>query len=329
MDFLYIEWMQKPLWMWLLFFGIVMFLLALDLGVFHRKAHEASIKESVGMSVFYIGLGLLYGGWVWYNLGAVPAKEYWTGYIVEKTLAMDNVFVISLIFSYLSIPKIYQHRVLFWGIIGVILLRGLMIALGASLVSQFDWVLLIFAGFLLITGIKMLVIKENHIDIENNPVLKFLRKHFRITPQLYGQKFFVALPQGTRKVMWVTPLFVALILVEFADLIFAVDSVPAIFAITKDPFIVFTSNIFAILGLRALYFALAAMVDRFVYLKVALAWVLIFIGAKVFVTDWYLKPVLGMEKFPASISLTITLALLVWGVMYSLYRTRKELKIKS
>jgi tellurite resistance protein TerC len=204
-----------------------------------------------------------------------------------------------------------------------------MIALGASLVSQFDWVLLIFAGFLLITGVKMLVIKENHIDIENNPVLKFLRKHFRITPQLYGQKFFVALPQGTRKVMWVTPLFVALILVEFADLIFAVDSVPAIFAITKDPFIVFTSNIFAILGLRALYFALAAMVDRFVYLKVALAWVLIFIGAKVFVTDWYLKPVLGMEKFPASISLTITLALLVWGVMYSLYRTRKELKMKS
>jgi tellurite resistance protein TerC len=211
--------------------------------------------------------------------------QYFTGFFVEKSLAMDNVFVISLIFTYFAIPRIYQHRVLVWGILGVIVLRGIMIGLGAALINQFDWILFIFGAFLLITGIKMLVIADKEPDIAGNPILKFLRKHLNVTDELHGEKFFVKGPdpKGCGKlVRFATPLFLALVLIEFADLIFAVDSVPAIFAITTDPYIVYTSNIFAILGLRALYFALAAMVHRFHYLKYALSLVLIFIGAKIF-----------------------------------------------
>lgn len=320
MEFLFTDIAGKPLWMWLMFAIAVIVLLVLDLGVFHRKAHEVSLKESLWMSAFYIGIALLYGWWVWASLGATSGKEYLTGFVVEKTLALDNIFVISLIFGYLGIPKMYQHRVLFWGILGVIILRGIMIGLGAALVTSFSWVLYIFAAFLVFTGIKMLFIGEHKPDIENNPILKFLRQRFNITKELHGQKFFVkqADPQNPNKIVtWITPLFVALILVEFADLVFAVDSVPAIFAITKDPFIVFTSNIFAILGLRALYFALSAIVDKFKYLKVALALVLVFIGSKIFIADW-----LGLAKFPASISLGVTFGLLVLGVVASVVKMR-------
>jgi tellurite resistance protein TerC len=233
---------------------------------------------------------------------------------------MDNVFLISLIFTYFAVPPIYQHSVLFWGILGVIILRAIMIGLGATLVAEFSWTLYIFAVFLIITGIKMLYIGDKLPDIENNPILKFLRRRFKITPELHGQKFFVKkIDDKTGKVtQWVTPLFICLLLIEVVDLIFAVDSVPAIFAITTDPYIVYTSNIFAILGLRALYFALSAIIHRFKYLKVSLALILIFIGSKIFVAD-----IIGMEKFPASISLGVTLTLLIGGVIFSLYKTRK------
>lgn len=321
MEFLFDVVMGKPIWMWATFMGIVGVLLAFDLGVLHRKQREISIKESLWLSAFYISIALAFGAWVWHSLGAQSGKEYLTGFIVEKTLAMDNVFIISLIFTYFAIPHQYQHRVLFWGILGVIVLRAIMIGLGATLVSEFSWILYIFAAFLIATGIKMLYIGDKLPSIENNPLLKFLRNNMRVTNELHGQKFTVRLvDQNTgKKATYMTPLMVALILIEFVDLIFAVDSVPAIFTITLDPYIVYTSNIFAILGLRALYFALAAIIHRFKYLKPALAWVLIFIGSKTFIAD-----ALDVEKFPASISLGVTFAIILAGVLVSLYKTRDE-----
>ena len=255
------------------------------------------------------------------NLGAQPAAEYLTAFVVEKTLALDNVFVIALIFSYFAIPRLYQHRVLFWGILGVIVLRGIMIGLGATLVAQYGWILYIFAAFLIFTGIKMLVTDDKEMDLTTNPVLQFMRKRFRVTDELHGNNFFVTLPDRKtgKLVRLMTPLFLALVLIEIADLVFAVDSVPAVFAITTDPYIVYTSNIFAILGLRALYFALAAVLHRFHYLKYALAVLLVFIGSKIFVAD-----LMGWEKFPASWSLGITFAILIAGVVYSLWRSRDE-----
>lgn len=318
--FLFIDWLGKPVWMWLSFLTIVAALLAFDLGVLHRDNHEIEVKESLLLSAMYIGLGLAFGGWVWWQLGSEPGLNYLTGFVVEKTLALDNVFVIALIFSFFAVPRVYQHRVLFWGILGVIVLRAIMIGLGATLVSEFSWVLYLFAAFLVITGIKMLLIGDKEPQIGNNPLIRFLRRRFNVTDQHHGQDFFVRKPdpRSGRMVWFMTPLFMALVMVEIADVIFAVDSVPAIFAITTDPFIVYTSNIFAILGLRALYFALAAMIHRFHYLKPALAIVLIFIGSKIFVAD-----LMGLEKFPASISLGVTMAIIAAGIVYSLWRTRK------
>ncbi|MCD8497647.1 MAG: TerC family protein [Alphaproteobacteria bacterium] len=313
--------MAKPLWMWLSFFGVVLFLLVLDLGVFNRKDHEIEVKESLWMSAFYISIGLLFGGWVWYSLGEDKGIEYLTGFVVEKTLAMDNIFVIAMIFSYFHIPRKYQHRVLFWGILGVILLRGIMIGLGAALVHEFEWVLYIFAAFLVFTGVKMLIGADDEPDIGENAVLKFMQRNFRTTKKMHGHNFFAREEdKKTGKLTWVmTPLFVTLVMIEIADVIFAVDSVPAIFAITTDTYIVYTSNIFAILGLRALYFALAAMINRFTYLKYALSIVLIFIGTKIFVAD-----MLGLMKFPPLLSLGVTIAILVSGVIFSLWKTKKE-----
>lgn len=321
MDFLFSEALGKPVWMWASFLGIVLLLLAFDLGVLHRKQREISIRESLWLSALYIAIALAFGGWVWYSLGDQSGKEYLTGFIVEKTLAMDNVFIISLIFTYFAIPQLYQHRVLFWGILGVIVLRAIMIGLGATLVAEFSWILYIFAVFLIVTGIKMLYIGDKLPSIEQNPLLKFLRKNMRVTNELHGSKFVVRLLDTNtgKKATYMTPLMVALILIEFVDLIFAVDSVPAIFTITLDPYIVYTSNIFAILGLRALYFALAAIIHRFKYLKPALAWVLIFIGSKTFVADF-----MGWEKFPASLSLGVTFAIILTGVLVSLYKTRRN-----
>lgn len=326
MDLLFETFLDKPIWMWAGFFSVVLMLLALDLGVFNRTPHAIGTRESLIMSAWYIVMGLAFGVWVWISLGAQAGSEYLTGFLVEKTLALDNIFVISLIFAHLAIPAVYQHRVLFWGILGVIVLRAVMIGLGAALVSEFSWILYLFALFLVATGFKMLLMEDKPPELSDNPVLKLIRLVFRVTPEPHKERFFVRLPDERtgRVVLWATPLFVALLMIEIVDLIFAVDSIPAIFAITTDPFVVYTSNIFAILGLRALYFALASAIDRFRYLKPALAVVLIFIGAKIFIAD-----ALGWEKFPASVSLAVTLAILAVGLLYSVMQARKEAQLPS
>ncbi len=318
---LFSDFLGKDVWLWLMFIGIVVALLVFDLGVLNRKDHEIGVKESLWLSAGYILVAVLFGAWVWWYMGATSGMEYYTGFLIEKSLALDNVFVIALIFTYFAIPRLYQHRVLFWGILGVIVLRAIMIGLGAALVGQFGWVLYIFGAFLILTGIKMLWMIDNMPDIGNNPLLKLMRKHMRVTSEVHGNKFMVKLPVSdkpdAKRVWWATPLFFALVLVEFADVIFAVDSVPAIFAITSDPFIVYTSNIFAILGLRALYFALAAVIHRFKYLKYALAAVLIFIGGKIFYNQ-----IVG--KMDPWISLSVTFGLIAIGIVVSLYKTRRQ-----
>lgn len=315
--------MEKSLTEWLLFGGIVLVLMIVDIGMLHRKQREISVKESFLMCGMYMLIACLFGAWVWDSLGAQKGKEFFTGYVIELTLAMDNIFVISLILTYFAIPRQYQHRALFWGIMGAIILRGIMIGAGAAIVEEFHWVLYIFAVFLILTGIKMLVsVDDKPHDVEQNPLLKFMRAHFFITKELHGEKFFVRLPHPIlehKYATWMTPLFVAVMIIEIADLVFAVDSVPAIFAITTDPYIVYTSNIFAIMGLRALYFALDAVIHRFAYLKYALAVVLMFIGSKIFIADFILK-----DKFPISLSMGITFGLLGAGVLYSLYKTRTK-----
>lgn len=319
--FLAAEWLGKPAWMWAGIFTFVLVLLVLDLGVLNRKAKVIEARQSLMLAGMYMCIGLGFGAFVWWQLGPRSGMEYLTGYIVEWSLAMDNLFVIAMIFTYLHIPREYQHRVLFWGIIGVIVLRGIMIGLGATLVMQFSWVLYIFAAFLIFTGIKMLTAADKEEDIGENPLLKFLRRRMRVTEGVRGHRFFVREkdPKTGKVVLFATPLFLALCLVEVADIVFAVDSVPAIFAITTDVYIVYTSNIFAILGLRALFFALAAMMHRFAYLKQALAFLLMFIGSKIFLAD-----ILGLEKFPAEISLSVTFAILGAGVAWSLFKTRGE-----
>ncbi len=304
-------------WLWLVFAGVVLTLLALDLGVLHKGDREIGVRESLVLSAGYIAASSAFGAWVWWQLGSQSGLDFFTGFLVEKSLSMDNVFVIAMVFGFFAVPRAYQHRVLFWGILGVIVLRAIMIGLGAALIHQFSWVLYVFGAFLVFTGIKMWFATDHAPDLENNALLKFIRRHLRITPQLEGNAFFVRKPAGAsgRLVVWATPLFLALCMVEFIDLVFAVDSVPAIFSVTSDPFIVYTSNIFAILGLRALYFALAAMIHRFSYLKYALALVLVFIGGKIFASEL-------IGKIPASISLGVTLALIAGGVIVSLIKTR-------
>lgn len=312
MEFLTLVFMGTQLWMWLCFLAVVAALLAADLGLFHKGAHEIGVRESLRMSAVYIALGLSFSLFVGWQKGAAAASSYLTAFVVEKSLSMDNVFVMALIFSSLAIPRALQHRVLFWGVLGVIVLRGLMIGIGATLVAEYHWLLYVFAAFLILTGIKMLFSKEDHAPIDNAP-LRWLKSRLRLTEGLEGENFFVR-----RGGLWfATPLFLALIMVETADLIFAVDSVPAVFAITADPFLVYTSNIFAILGLRALYFALAAILHRFAYLKYALAALLVFIGSKLFIADF-----LDWEKFPASLSLGVTAMILTTGVAVSLWKTR-------
>lgn len=321
MDFLWVDFQGAAVWMWLAFITAVIALLALDLGVLHKKSKEIGIRESLLMSGFYMTLGILFAGFVWSQFGQQASLEYLTGFVIEKSLAMDNIFVIAMIFGYFSIPRQYQHRVLLYGILGVIVLRGIMIAAGAAVVENYGWVLYLFAAFLIITGIKMLFSSGEPYDVESNPVLKVLRKRLPVTDRMHGERFLVREPDpktGKLKT-YLTPLMLALILIEFADLVFAVDSIPAIFAITTDPFIVYTSNIFAILGLRALYFALAALIHRFAYLKYALSVVLIFIGSKIFVAD-----MLGLTKIPPVVSLGVTLAILAAGIIGSLWATRAK-----
>ncbi len=323
LDLLYVEWLGKPLWMWLGFHVLIAGLLAFDLGLLHRDAeHEIGVRESLLLTGFYLTLGLVFGAWVWWYLGPQAGEEYVTGLVVEKSLSMDNVFVIAMILSALGIPRAAQHRVLLWGILAAVLLRGLMIGLGAALVHQVHWVLSLFAAFLIFAGLKILFSGPDEAgDFRNNAPVRWIKTTFRVTPELHGQRFALRRPDPRtgRSALWFTPLALALVLVNGADVIFAVDSVPAIFAITTDTFVVYTSNIFAILGLRALYFALAAMVDRFAYLKTALAFILLFIGGKILVADTF-----GLVHVQPWVALVVTLALLTFGVVYSLWRTRSD-----
>lgn len=317
LSFLQADFAGTPAWSWLLFIGIVISLLVFDLGVLHKEDREIGVRESLLLSAGYISAALLFGGWVWWQMGPASGMAYYTGFLIEKSLSLDNVFVIALIFSFFAIPRQFQHRVLFWGILGVIVLRAIMIGLGAALVSNFGWLMYLFGAFLVFTGIKMWMIADQEPDIATNPILKFLKRRMRVTDGLRGNAFWVREPDTAtgKTVRWATPLFLALVLIEFVDLLFAVDSVPAIFAITTDPFIVYTSNIFAILGLRALYFALAAMIHRFHYLKYALSLVLVFIGTKIFLVGF-------IGKIPAVVSLSVTFGLIGGGVLFSLWKTR-------
>jgi tellurite resistance protein TerC len=313
------DFLGTPTYFWLAFIAIVIGLLAFDLGILHKDDHEISAKESFTLYACYVTIAVAFGGWVWWSHGAQSGLEFYTGYVIEQSLAMDNIFVIATIFTYFAVPRAYQHRVLFWGILGAIVMRAIMIGLGAALVNQFSWILYFFGAFLVFTGLKMFKAGEDQGDIGQNPVLGFLRKRFNITDELQGHDFTVRKPDAKtgKSVVWLTPLAVALILVEFVDLIFAVDSVPAIFAVTLDPFIVYTSNIFAILGLRSLYFALAAAMHRFKYLKISLAVILVLVGAKIFLVP------LGI-KVDTLLSLIVTLAILAGGIIFSLWKTKNE-----
>ena len=308
-------------WMWSGFAVFVMAMLAIDMLILGRNgAKKVSAKEALTWSLVWFAMALLFGaglwGWLDHTAGRVIADtktmEYLTGYLLEKTLAMDNIFVFVMIFTYFAVPLEFQKRVLLYGVLGAILLRALMILLGAWLIAQFHWVLYVFGAFLLITGIKMLIFAGQEPNLADNPLLKWLKKHMRITDEYHSDKFWIY-KNGVR---WFTPMFLVLVLIEFSDVIFAMDSIPAIFAITSDPFIVFTSNIFAILGLRALYFLLADMTQRFHLLKYGLAVVLIFVGIKMLIVDWF--------KIPVAVSLAVVITLLGTSIFLSLMATRHK-----
>jgi len=309
-------------WFYGIFTLFVLFMLALDLGVFHRKAHEVSFREATVWSIVWVTLALVFN-FIFYNyatakFGAETGKqvglEFLTGYIVEKSLSVDNIFVFVMVFAYFAIPSIYQHRVLFYGIIGALVFRAIFIAMGSALM-QYQWIILIFGAFLIFTGIKMMFAPEKEVDPEKNFLIRLFKKFVPVTPQLHGQKFFVR-ENGK---LFATPLFIALLFLELTDIIFAVDSVPAIFALTKEPMIVFTSNIFAILGLRAMYFMLAGAVDKFHLLKYGLAFVLVFVGLKMV----WLNDAFG-GKFPISWSLGIILSTILISVLASLALPKKS-----
>ena len=355
------------------FIVVVLILLALDLGVFNRNAHVVSVKEAIGWSAFWIALGLAFSVFIyfgyerhWMGLGLTPdimttapqavegvglvyndgysaTVKYLTGYLVEKSLAVDNIFVIAMLFGFFAVPAMYQHRVLFWGIVGALVMRGLMIAVGAQLIQRFTWIIYVFAVFLILTGIKMLLLKTDEMDPNRNFVVRLTRRLFPVSERFHGQHFFVragspasheaptpGAPAEVDRIvdsarpgtLLATPLFLALVMVEFTDVIFAVDSIPAIFAITADPYLVFTSNVFAILGMRSLYFALAGMIDTFRYLKVALAFVLMVVGMKMMTHVW-LKELLG-QHFNLYL-LAVVLFILAAGVVASLVASRRDL----
>jgi tellurite resistance protein TerC len=298
------------LWLWIGFNAFVLAMLALDLGVFHRQAHEVSLKEAGAWSTLWVSLALVFNYGIYHFMGPQAGLEFLTGYLIEKALSVDNIFVFVLIFSYFGVPPRYQHRVLFWGILGALLMRGAIIAAGAALITEFHWIIYVFGAFLVVTGIRMSTQTEHAIDAESNPVIRLVRRLVPVTNQYHGQRFFVREEVGGRLRRVATPLFVVLVLVETTDLIFAVDSIPAIFAITQDPFIVYTSNVFAILGLRALYFLLAGVIHRFHYLKLGLSAVLVFVGAKMLLTDVY--------KVPVGLSLGVIALVLSTAVVASL-----------
>lgn len=293
---------------WIIFYTVIAALLVLDLGIVHKKNTVMSFKESVLFSLFYFVIACLFGIYVYYNTVAEHAREYYTCFLIEKAMSLDNIFVISIIFQFFKIPGKYQHRVLFFGIIGVIIFRAIMIYGGIILINKFAWLLYIFAVILIATGIKTFYVSHKTFDIQNSYIYKSIVKNLNITPNLEGDKFVVK----RNNKLYFTPLFISLILIEAIDLVFAIDSIPAIFAITNDIYIIYTSNIFAILGLRALFFCLAEIVERFSYIKYSLALILIFIGFKIFVHHYI--------AIPAYVSLIVTITLLLFGIIASIIR---------
>lgn len=295
--------MDVPLWAWAAVVAVILVMLAVDLFA-HRDAHVVSVREAAVWSAVWMGLGLAFGGVVWWAYGAQAGGEYYAGYLIEKSLAVDNVFVFALIFTYFAVPREYQHRVLFYGVLGALVFRAVFIAGGAVLIEQFAWVLYVFGAFLVFTGWKMFRHRNEHLDPSRNPVLRWTRRWVPSTEEYHGQRFWVR--SAGR---WLaTPLFFVLVMVETTDIIFAVDSIPAIFAVTQDAFLVFTSNAFAILGLRALYFLLADLIDRFVYLKAGLAAILVFVGVKMLLLDVYKVPI-WMSLLAIASCLTIAVGL--------------------
>jgi tellurite resistance protein TerC len=292
------------------FNAFVLLMLALDLGVFHRRAHEVKLKEAAAWSAVWVTVALLFNVAIYLYAGPQAGLEFLTGYLVEKSLAVDNIFVIAMIFSYFAVPSIYQHRVLFWGILGALVMRGAFIGAGAYALERWHWVIYVFGGILLLTGIKMAVRKDEAVDLESNVVVKTARRWLPISARYDGQKFWTV-ENGKRMA---TPLFLVLLLVEVTDLVFAIDSIPAIFAITKDPFLVYTSNVFAILGLRSMYFLLAGVVHKFVYLKYGLSMVLVFVGGKMMLLD--------VVKVPTAVSLGVIATLIGGSIAASLWTAR-------
>jgi tellurite resistance protein TerC len=314
--------MDTPIWLWIGFNVFVLAMLALDLGVFHRKAHAVSGREALAWSIVWISLSLVFNAVIYFYwdrmmpnstyTNSEAALAFLTGYLIEKSLSVDNIFVFILVFSFFAVPAAYQHRILFWGILGALVMRGMLIAIGAALLEQFHWIIYIFGAFLIFTGIRMAWQHEENVQPDKNPVVKFFRKFMPVTENFERDKFFV---RRADKLM-ATPLFLILLVVESTDLIFAVDSIPAIFAVTQDPFIVYTSNVFAILGLRALYFLLANVMDMFQYLKFGLSAVLVFIGIKMVIVDFY--------KIPIGVSLAVVASILTISILASLWKAKES-----
>ena len=303
---------ETSLGLWIGFNLFILVLLALDLGVFHRKSHAVSLKEAGIWSAVWVGLSLAFAAGLYAFRGGEPALQFVTGYLIEKSLSVDNIFVFALIFGYFAVPAAYQHRVLYWGILGALVLRAAFIFAGAALLAQFHWVIYLFGAFLILTGIRMALHRGEEIHPERNPVLRLARRLMPVTADYRGDRLFVR--EGGRRLA--TPLFLVLLMIESTDLVFAVDSIPAIFAVTQDPFIVYTSNVFAILGLRSLYFLLAGVIGKFHYLKLGLSSVLVFVGGKMTLADLY--------KIPSLVSLAVIAALLAAAVVASLWKSRRD-----
>jgi tellurite resistance protein TerC len=304
--------MSEQTILWGSFSLFVIGMLALDLGVFHRKSHSVSVKEALTWTAVWIGLAMLFNLFVYYYFDKEAALEFFTAYVVEKSLSIDNIFVIIMIFSYFRVPDAYQHKVLFWGIFGALIMRVIFIFAGIELIHKFHWLIYVFGAFLIVTGARMIFGEDKPMDPEKNPIVKLVRRMFPITESFEGDKFFIK--RGDQ--LWATPLFVVVMLIEATDLIFAVDSIPAIISISEDPFIVYTSNVFAILGLRSLYFALAGIEKYFTYLKYGLATILVFVGIKMVIADFY--------KIPVEISLIIISFLLAISMIASVLIKKKE-----
>jgi tellurite resistance protein TerC len=314
--------MDAPIWLWVAFNVFVLAMLALDLGVFHRKAHAVSGREALGWSIVWISLSLVFNAVIYFYWDRMmpgstytnqeAALAFLTGYLIEKSLSVDNIFVFILIFSFFAVPAAYQHRVLFWGILGALIMRGTLIVIGAALLEQFHWIIYVFGAFLIFTGIRMALSRDEHVEPDKNPVVKFFRRFMPVTENFEKDQFFV---RRAGRLM-ATPLFLILLVVESTDLVFAVDSIPAIFAVTQDPFIVYTSNVFAILGLRALYFLLANVMDKFQYLKFGLSAVLVFIGVKMVIVDFY--------KIPVAVSLAVVASILTISIVASLWKAKAD-----